>query len=78
MENNSNRYVQQAFQDNKNHVNNLLAELDTISQGNQTVAPNEKGFFRPEVVIPVSLSAVVLAIAVAVVIRKRKLAKAKK
>jgi len=78
MENNSNRYTQQAFQDNKSHANNLLAELDTISQGNQTVASNEKGFFRPEVVVPASLSLVALVIVATIVIRRRKLAKAKK
>jgi len=75
--NSSNRHIREAYSSSENQVNNLLAELDAISQENQTVAPSEKGFFRPEIVIPISLVAVV-AIAAAIVIRKRKSAKAKK
>jgi hypothetical protein len=76
--NSSNTYVRQAYEKNENEANKLLAKLDAVSQGNQTVAPNEKGFFRPEVIVPLSLSVVVLAIVATIVIRRRKLAKAKK
>lgn len=76
--NSSNSYTQQAYQKNKQQAEALLRELDNISQNNQTVSPNEKGFFRPEVMVPLSIFvAVVLAIVAAVVIRKRKQVKVK-
>ena len=74
----ANHYKRKAFENNKGKANKLLAELNTISQKNQTVAPTEKGFLQPKVLIPVALLAVVLAIAAVLVIRKRKQAKVKK
>jgi len=76
--NNSNTYARQAYQKNESEVNKLLAELDAVSQENQTVAPTEKGFFRPEVIVPVGLLVVAVVVgAIVIVRRKRKPAKVK-
>jgi hypothetical protein len=61
-----------AFKNNEEKVNKLLAELNTVSQKSQTVAPTEKGFFRPEVIIPIALVAVVLIAAVGIMVMRRR------
>ena len=78
IENGSNRYERQAYQENKEQVNKLVAKLDVILQNNQTVAPTEKSFFHPEVMIPVSIVALLAIVATIVVIRRKKLTKIKK
>jgi hypothetical protein len=69
-----NPYQQKAYQLKKDEVEKALKGLENF----QSQQPSSKGFFRPEVIIPLSLSIVVLAVVAAVVIRRRKLAKVKK
>jgi len=68
----TNFFKQQAYKNNEAEVNNLLADLNTISQKNQTVAPAKKGFFRPGVVIPVSLLLVLGLVAVVILVKRRR------
>ncbi|MCE8163579.1 MAG: hypothetical protein I3273_05990 [Candidatus Moeniiplasma glomeromycotorum] len=69
----ANSIKRQAYQQNEQKVNQLLAELNNVSQtSNQTTAPVEKGFWQPKVLIPTTLAIVGLIILVAVIIRKNK------
>jgi hypothetical protein len=74
----TNPFKRNAYEANKQRVNNLFSELNAISRtlDIQTVPPTKKNLFRPEVMVPVSLVAV-LAIAFAVIIRRKKRIKAK-
>ncbi|MCE8163957.1 MAG: hypothetical protein I3274_07170 [Candidatus Moeniiplasma glomeromycotorum] len=70
----ANSFKRQAYQQNEQKVNQLLAELNNVSQtSNQTTnAPVEKGFWQPKVLIPATFVIVGLIILVAVIVRKNK------
>jgi len=77
IKNSSNQYTLQAYAENKKCLNSLLSELDAISQKSQTVVP-EKCFFRSEVMIPVSIIALLTIAASILVVRRRKLNRIRK
>ncbi|CAG8475321.1 6983_t:CDS:2 [Paraglomus occultum] len=61
-----------AYQTKKDKVEKALKDLENVSQ-NKT---QETGFFRPEVIVPVSILAVLAVVAI-VIVRRRKQAKVK-
>ncbi|CAG8602356.1 492_t:CDS:2 [Ambispora gerdemannii] len=63
----TNPYQQKAYQQQESKVEKLLKNLESYSQ----TQPPKSNFFRPEMVIPVSL-AVILVTVVAIVVVKRK------
>ena len=74
----TNSYEKDAYQSNQEKITSALNKLENRSFCN-TNQPDKSGFFRPEVIIPVSLAAVALiGITAAVIIRKRKQIKLKK
>ena len=68
----TNPYQQKAYQTKKDKVEKALRDLENFSQNNT----QQPGFFRPEVIVPVSLL-VVLVVAAIVIVRRRKQAKVK-
>ena len=74
----TNSYEKDAYQSNQEKITSALNKLENRSFRN-TNQSDKSGFFRPEVIIPVSLAAVALiGITAAVIIRKRKQIKLKK
>jgi hypothetical protein len=68
-ENSSNLYERAAYEENKQQVSELRMQLNSLLQDNQQVP--EKSLFRPEVMVLVSLVAM-LAVVATVMIRRKK------
>jgi len=71
----TNSYKKDVYQSNQEKITSALKELENHSFNN-TNQPEKSGFFRPEVIVPVSLL-VVLAVAAIVIVRRKKQAKVK-
>jgi len=73
----TNSWKNTAYQGKENDVKAMLTELENYSAQNNTTQKPKSGFFRPAVIIPVGLVAVLGIVAAVVVVRKRKPVKAK-
>ena|ERR1700722_3653323 len=71
----TNTYQQSVYKEKEDEVKQMLEKLENHSfQNNTTQQPNKSGF-RPEIVIPLVVLAVVVITGVIVIVRRRKQAK---
>jgi hypothetical protein len=73
----TNIYQQGIYKEKENDVNQMLEKLENYSFQNNTTQQQNKSGFRPEIVIPLVLLAVVVVAGVIMIVRNKKQAKVK-